>query len=126
MEVKMQALIKEMTAKKKLIDYRLIDGTEDLDYFTTEGYTDKQEVEQNDNGDWYVKGYLPVPTPPTHEEVRQQRIRYRREHIDDQTAERSRKMANNTWTEDDETAYLALDAEVTAYVEEHFPYPVEE
>jgi hypothetical protein len=121
-----EALIKEMTPEKKLIDFRLIDGTEDLDYFTTEGYTDKQEVEQNDNGDWYVKGYLPVPTPPTHEEVRQQRIRYRREHIDDQTAERSRKMANNTWTEDDETAYLALDAEVTAYVEEHFPYPVEE
>ncbi|MBP5698212.1 MAG: hypothetical protein J6W96_01625 [Alphaproteobacteria bacterium] len=58
----MQALIKEMTAEKKLIDYRLIDGTEDLDYFTTEGYTDEQEVEQNDNGDWYVKGYLPVPT----------------------------------------------------------------
>lgn len=58
----MQALIKEMTAEKKLIDYRLIDGTEDLDYFTTEGYTDKQEVEQNENGDWYVKGYLPVPT----------------------------------------------------------------
>lgn len=58
----MQALIKEMTAEKKLIDYRLIDGTEDLDYFTTEGYTDEQEVEQDENGDWYVKGYLPVPT----------------------------------------------------------------
>ena len=58
----MQALIKEMTAEKKLIDYRLIDGTEDLDYFTVEGYTDEQEVEQDENGDWYVKGYLPVPT----------------------------------------------------------------
>ena len=65
-------------------------------------------------------------TPPTYEEVRQMRIRYRREHIDDQTAERSRKQANGTWTADDEAAYLALDAEVTAYVEEHFPYPVEE
>lgn len=65
-------------------------------------------------------------TPPTYEEVRQMRIRYRREHIDDQTAERSRKQANGTWTADDEAAYLALDAEVTAYIEEHFPYPVEE
>lgn len=65
-------------------------------------------------------------TPPTYEQVRQMRIRYRREHIDDQTAERSRKQANNTWTADDEAAYLALDAEVTAYIEEHFPYPVEE
>lgn len=65
-------------------------------------------------------------TPPTYEQVRQMRIEYRREHIDDQTAERSRKQANGTWTADDEAAYLALDAEVTAYVEEHFPYPVEE
>lgn len=73
-----------------------------------------------------VEIVIPEPTPPTHEEVRQQRIRYRREHIDDQTAERSRKMANNTWTEDDETAYLALDAEVTAWIEENLPYPVEE
>lgn len=73
-----------------------------------------------------VEIVIPEPTPPTHEEVRQQRIRYRREHIDDQTAERSRKQANGTWTEDDEAAYLALDAEVTAYIEEHFPYPAEE
>lgn len=65
-------------------------------------------------------------TPPTYEQVRQMRIEYRREHIDDQTAERTRKQANGTWTDDDEAAYLALDAEVTAYVEEHFPYPVEE
>jgi hypothetical protein len=65
-------------------------------------------------------------TPPTYEQVRQMRIEYRREHIDDQTAERSRKQANGTWTDDDEAAYLALDAEVTAYIEEHFPYPVEE
>lgn len=72
-----------------------------------------------------VEIVIPEPTPPTHEEVRQQRIRYRREHIDDQTAERSRKQANGTWTEDDEAAYLALDAEVTAYVEEHYPYPDE-
>ena len=72
-----------------------------------------------------VEIVIPEPTPPTHEEVRQQRIRYRREHIDDQTAERSRKQANGTWTAEDEAAYLALDAEVTAYVEEHYPYPDE-
>jgi hypothetical protein len=65
---------------------------------------------------------IPAPLPPTDEEIRQMRIQYRREHIDDQTAERSRKTANGTWTEDDEAAYLALDAEVTAYIEEHFPY----
>lgn len=57
-----EALIKEMTPEKKLIDFRLVDGTEDLEYFTAEGYTDKQEVEQDEYGNWYVKGYLPVPT----------------------------------------------------------------
>lgn len=64
----------------------------------------------------------PIPVPPTDEEIRQMRIQYRREHIDDQTAERSRKMANGTWTDEDEQEYLALDAEVTAYIEEHYPY----
>jgi hypothetical protein len=77
---------------------------------------------------YYQTVFIPEPEPhiPTYEEVRQMRIRYRREHIDDQTAERTRKQANSTWTDDDEAAYLALDAEVTAYIEEHFPYPVEE
>ena len=70
--------------------------------------------------------YFTVQNPaPTAEEVRQMRIMYRRQNIDDQTAERSRKQANSTWTDDDEAAYLALDAEVTAYIEEHFPYPVD-
>ena len=64
-----------------------------------------------------------TPYVPTHEDIRQERIAYRREHIDDQTAERSRKQANGTWTADDETAYLALDAEVTAYIEQYLPYP---
>lgn len=66
-----------------------------------------------------------APYVPTHEDIRQARIAYRREHIDDQTSERSRKQANATWTAEDETAYLALDAEVTAWIEENLPYPVE-
>ena len=90
----------------------------------------------NENGQYtisedetnYMTVALPEPEPhvPTYEEVRQMRIKYRREHIDDQTAERSRKQANGTWTADDEAAYLALDAEVTAWIEENLPYPVEE
>lgn len=59
---------------------------------------------------------------PTDEQIRQMRIAYRREHIDDQTAERSRKTANGTWTAEDEAEYLALDAEVTAWIEENLPY----
>jgi len=62
--------------------------------------------------------------PPTHEDVEKIRDNYRREHIDSKTAMRSRKMANQTWTPEDERAYLDLDAEVTAYIEKNFPYPV--
>lgn len=76
-------------------------------------------------GKYYAVVANPEPLPPTYEEIKQMRINYRREHIDDQTAERSRKMANGTWTEEDEQDYLALDAEVTAYIEAHFPYPAE-
>ncbi|MBR3490195.1 MAG: hypothetical protein IKH36_01770 [Bacilli bacterium] len=79
-------------------------------------YIDENEIE------WYKVVKNPEPTPPTDEEIKRMRILYRREHIDDQTAERSRKMANGTWTDEDEVAYLALDAEVTAYIEEHYPY----
>lgn len=83
---------------------------------------ENQQYTIDDNELYYFTVELPAPLPPTDEEIRQMRIHYRREHIDDQTAERSRKTANGTWTEDDEAAYLALDAEVTAYIEEHFPY----
>lgn len=39
---------------------------------------------------------------------------------------RSRKMANGSWTDEDEQAYLALDTEVTAWIEENLPYPEDE
>lgn len=74
-------------------------------------------------GDFYKTVKNPEPVPPTHEQIRQLRIEYRRTHIDDQTAERSRKMANDTWTEEDEQEYLQLDAEVTAWIEKNLPYP---
>lgn len=83
----------------------------------------------NESGEYHIEEqglyYVVVentPYVPTNEEIRQMRIDYRREHIDDQTAEKVRKTANGTWTADDEAAYLALDAEVTAYIEEHYPY----
>jgi len=65
------------------------------------------------------------PFAPTHEDIRQMRVQYRKTHIDDKTLERNRRIANNTWSEEDEAEYLALDAEVTAYIEENFPYPEE-
>ena len=68
---------------------------------------------------------MPQPPAPTKDDIKQMRVAYRREHIDDQTLERNRKIANGSWTDEDEAAYLALDAEVTAYIEEKFPYPTD-
>ena len=94
-------------------------------FYKSIGMTE-MDVEQAYDGGWYVAGYAPEEPAPTEEEQRQKREEYRKEHIDSQTAMRSRKIANQTWTSDNERAYLDLDAEVTAYIEEHFPYPVGE
>ena len=68
---------------------------------------------------------IPAPPPPTWEDIDRARIEYRQEHIDDKTIARMRKTANGTWTEEDEQEYLALDAEITAWIEENLPYPEE-
>lgn len=94
------------------------------EFYKSIGMTE-MDVEQSWDGCWYVKGYAPEKPTPTKEEVKQKRIAYRHEHIDDQTLERNRKMANGSWTEEDEAAYLALDAEVTAHIEKNLPYPTE-
>lgn len=83
----------------------------------------EMDVEEGYDGQWYLEEYAPEKPAPTWEEVDQERIQYRKIHIDDRTLARQRKQANGTWTSEDEQAYLALDAEVTAYIEEHFPYP---
>ena len=94
-------------------------------FYKSIGMTE-MNVEQAYNGNWYIEGYAPEKPAPTHDDVSKMREEYRKKHIDSQTAMRSRKMANQTWTSDDERAYLDLDAEVTAYIEQHFPYPVGE
>lgn len=71
-----------------------------------------------------IKAIPPAPAP-TREDIEKARIEYRHEHIDDETLCRLRKQANGTWTQEMEDAYLALDAEVTAYIEEHLPYPTD-
>ena len=97
---------------------------ENVAFYKSIGMT-QQNVEQAYNNQWYLTGHAPEPPAPTYEEVDQARIQYRKTHIDDRTLARQRKQANGTWTQEDEEAYLALDAEVTAYIEEHFPYPEE-
>lgn len=76
------------------------------------------------NGE-YVIVAIPEPAPLTYQEVAALRVAYRKANIDDKTIARMRKQANGTWTEEDEAKYLALDAEVTAYIEENYPYPAE-
>lgn len=78
------------------------------------------------NGDGtYTVHKQPEPSAPTREDIEKARIEYRHEHIDDETLCRLRKQANGTWTQEMEDTYLALDAEVTAYIEEHLPYPTD-
>lgn len=85
--------------------------------------TTQENIVYGYDGKRYLESECPEPPAPTHDEISKLRENYRKEHIDSKTAERSRKMANQTWTSDDERAYLDLDAEVTAYINEHFPYP---
>ena len=105
--------------KKSDLDEKQDEYSQVAEWCDESGYTIVE------SGNYYKVAKLPEPTPPTDEEIKQMRANYRRNHIDDQTAERSRKMANGTWTDEDEQAYLALDAEVTAYIEEHYPYQAE-
>ena len=88
-------------------------------------YCNENNCHIEDKGD-YLESVENAPYVPTYDEVKQMRIQYRKEHIDDKTLERQRKTANGSWTEEDEQAYLQLDAEVTFYIERNFPYPVGE
>ena len=54
------------------------------------------------------------------ERIDREKIRIREAMIDRQTIRRSRKIANGTWTDDDEQAYLLLDAHVTGIIEARF------
>ena len=106
--------------KKEDLDEHLEEYSEVAEWCNESG-----EYSIVDDGTYYKVEKNPEPLPPTYEEVDKMRVQYRKEHIDDKTIARSRKTANGTWTEEDEQAYLALDAEVTAYIEENFPYPEE-
>ena len=86
---------------------------------------EQHDLDVGYDGNFYEKGYAPTQPNYTWEQIDEMRIQYRHDNIDDKTIARMRKQANGTWTEEDEQAYLALDAEVTAYIEEHYPYPEE-
>lgn len=96
----------------------------------TETITEEEELEETRIVQKEFRQFeiieIPAPPPPTWEDIDKAREEYREQHIDKRTKARVRKMANGTWTEKDEQEYLALDAEVTAWIEENLPYPVGE
>lgn len=124
MEVNMLEYAKIIDEKLKTCIVGFDKTQEAIEAYEAMGMTE-MEIEKGYDGNWYVDGYAPEEPPMTKEKVDRARIQYRKTHIDDRTLARQRKQANGTWTEEDERAYLALDAEVTAYIEEHFPYPVD-
>ena len=83
-----------------------------------------EEIEPDEKGRRFQIVAIPEHIP-TWEEIDKARELYREQHIDTRTKARVRKQANGTWTEEDEQDYLALDAEVTAWIEENLPYPEE-
>jgi len=87
-------------------------------------YCNNNDCHIEDKGN-YLESVPNEHPDPTFNEIDQARIEYRKTHIDDKTIARMRKMANGTWTDEDEQEYLALDAEVTAWIEENLPYPDE-
>ena len=63
-----------------------------------------------------------VEVPEGHEDtpeekIDKEKIKLRERLIDRQTIRRIRKMANHTWTAEDEEKYLLLDAQVTGIIE---------
>jgi len=85
-------------------------------------YCNENDCHIVDKGE-YLESVPNEHPAPTWEDIDKARVKYRQEHIDDKTIARMRKTANGTWTEEDEQAYLALDAEITAWIEENLPYP---
>lgn len=92
--------------------------------WSNENNTEMEEIEPDENGRRFQIVEIPEHIP-TWEEIDIARQRYREQKIDPRTNARTRKQANGTWTEKDEQDYLALDAEVTAWIEENLPYPEE-
>lgn len=117
----MKAYAKVIDEETKLCQVGL--GT-NAEFYKSIGMSE-MDVEQAWDGGWYLTGFAPEKPAPTHEDINRMRVEYRKTHIDDKTLARMRKTANGTWTEEDEAEYLALDTEVTAYIEQNFPYPDE-
>lgn len=82
--------------------------------------TTDREIIYGCDGKRYFKGDEPPIPPKTEDEIDKEKAAIYAEKIDQYTLRRLRKMANGTWTEEDERAYLRLDNEVTSLIEKEY------
>lgn len=80
-------------------------------------------IEEIDDEYCVVKN--PEPLPPTTEEIRQRRELYYKENCDPLTCEKIRKTSMGKWTEEDEAEYVNRMNDISAFVNQMYPYPEE-
>lgn len=86
----------------------------------------EMDVEQAYDGNWYLVGYVPEKPAPTHEEISALREQAYIKEVDVLHAQKMRKTILGTWTEEDETTYLAEVKARSEDIANRYPYIVEE
>lgn len=94
------------------------------EFYKSIGMTE-MDVEQAYNGQWYVKGYAPAEPAPTKEQQEQARASAYNAEIDPLHARKARKTILGEWTDDDEAEYVAKVKELSAEIQERYPYPTD-
>lgn len=85
----------------------------------------EMDVEEAWNGAWYVAGYCPEKPAPTKEEIAKLREQAYIKEVDILHAQKMRKTILNTWTEEDETNYVAEVKRLSEDIANRYPYPEE-
>ena len=96
----------------------------DIEWAKAQGFREL-EIEQAFNMQWYLKGYAPEKPAPTKEEQEQSRANAYASEIDPLHARKFRKTILGEWTEEDEAEYVEQVKELSAEIEERYPYPTD-
>ena len=81
-------------------------------------------IEKIDGNRYEIKAIPPAPAPTKEEQEKARKNAYASE-IDPLHARKFRKSILGEWTEEDEAEYVAKVKELSAEIEERYPYPVE-
>lgn len=84
------------------------------------------EYHIEDGEEYYAVVKNPEPTPPTNEEISQQRENAYNKRTDPLTLRKMRKQALGKWTSEDEKEYVAQIQAISAQIASEFPYNSEE